>query len=105
VRSVHPAAELLDVATALAREIVDNTSAVSVALARRLMWRGLTFDTPYRSHAADSRAMAVLGGSRDVVEGITSFLEKRSPVFPDRVSADLPDVFSDPQPSWAAELP
>ena len=104
VRSVHPADELLDAATALAREVVDNTSAVSVALARRLMWQGLTFDTPYRSHVADSRAMAVLGRSGDVVEGITSFLEKRPPRFPDTVSANLPDGFSDPQPSWATEL-
>ncbi len=105
VRSVHPADELLDAATALAREVADNTSAVSVALARRLMWRGLTFDSPYRSHIADSRAMSVVGRGRDVVEGVTSFLEKRPPVFPDTVSTDLPDVFSDPQPSWAAQLP
>jgi enoyl-CoA hydratase/carnithine racemase len=105
VRSVHPAAELLDVATALAREVVEHTAAVSVALARQLMWRGLSFDTPYRSHVADSRAMSVVGRSEDVVEGITSFLEKRPASFPGRVSADLPDVFSDPQPSWAADLP
>jgi enoyl-CoA hydratase/carnithine racemase len=104
VRSVHPAEELLDAAHALAREVVDNTSAVSVALARQLMWRGLTFDTPYRSHVADSRAMGVVGRGGDVVEGITSFLEKRPPRFPGKVSADLPDIFSDPQPSWAAEL-
>jgi hypothetical protein len=38
------------------------------------------------------------------VEGITSFLEKRPPQFPGRVSTDLPDIFSDPQPSWAAAL-
>jgi hypothetical protein len=49
--------------------------------------------------------MAVVGRSEDVVEGITSFLEKRPASFPGRVSADLPDVFSDPQPSWAADLP
>jgi enoyl-CoA hydratase/carnithine racemase len=104
VRSVHPADELLGVATELAREVVENTSAVSVALARQLMWRGLTFDSPYRSHVADSRAMSVVGRSGDVVEGVTSFLEKRPPQFPDTISADMPDVFSEPQPSWAATL-
>ncbi|MBV9292232.1 MAG: enoyl-CoA hydratase/isomerase family protein, partial [Frankiales bacterium] len=40
VRSTHPADELLPAAYALAREIADDTSAVSVALARQLMWRG-----------------------------------------------------------------
>jgi enoyl-CoA hydratase/carnithine racemase len=104
LRSVHPGAELLGVATALAREVADNTSGVSVALARQLMWRGLSYDAPYRSHVADSRAMAAAGRSKDAVEGVTSFLEKRPPAFPDKVSADYPEVFSDPQPEWAAGL-
>jgi enoyl-CoA hydratase/carnithine racemase len=104
IRSIHPADELLEVAQELAREVADNTSAISVALARRLMWRGLTFDTPYRSHVADSRAMGVVGRGGDVVEGVMAFLEKRQPVFPGRLSDGLPDVFGDPQPSWAAEL-
>ncbi|HWA67948.1 MAG TPA: enoyl-CoA hydratase-related protein [Mycobacteriales bacterium] len=103
LRSVHPAAELLGAATALAREIADNTSAVSVALARQLMWRGLTFDRPHLSHVADSRAMAAAGGGRDAVEGVTSFLEKRPPAFPGKVSVDYPDVFGDPQPDWAGQ--
>ena len=83
----------------------DNTSAVSVALARQLMWRGLSFDSPYQSHVADSRAMSATGRSGDAMEGVTSFLEKRPPQFPDTVSADYPDVFADPQPAWAADLP
>jgi enoyl-CoA hydratase/carnithine racemase len=105
VRSLHPADAVLAVATGLAREIADNTSAVSVALARQLMWRGLAFDTPYRSHIADSRAMRATGEGPDSDEGVTSFLEKRPAAFPGKVSQDLPDVFSDPQPSWAADLP
>ncbi|HVV74531.1 MAG TPA: crotonase/enoyl-CoA hydratase family protein [Mycobacteriales bacterium] len=105
VRSIHPGDELLAAAADLAREIADNTSAVSVALSRQLIWRGLSFDGPHLSHIADSRALNVVGRGGDVVEGITSFLEKRRPNFPDKVSADLPDIFSDPQPSWAADLP
>jgi enoyl-CoA hydratase/carnithine racemase len=104
VRSVHPADGVVAVATEIAREVADNTSAVSVALARKLMWRGLTFDTPYRSHIADSRAMGVVGRGGDVIEGITSFLEKRPPNFPGKVSAGLPEIFADPQPSWADVL-
>ncbi|MEY2407027.1 MAG: hypothetical protein QOG39_1943, partial [Acidimicrobiaceae bacterium] len=41
VRSVHPDDELLPAAYALAREIADNTSAVSVALTRQMLWRML----------------------------------------------------------------
>lgn len=105
VRSVHPAADLLPTAHALARDIADNTSAISVALARRMMWRGLTFDSPYQSHIADSRAMRLTGESPDAFEGVSSFLEKRPAAFPGKVSTDLPDPFNAPPPKWAADLP
>jgi enoyl-CoA hydratase/carnithine racemase len=105
VRSLHPAEDLLSVANGIAREIADNTSAVSVALARRLMWRGLTFESPYDSHVADSRAIRAAGRSADSHEGVVAFLEKRPAVFPGKVSEGLPEVFGDPQPSWAADLP
>ena len=96
VRSLHPADELLDVARALAREIADHTAPVSVALARRLLWRMLGAAHPMEAHRADSRAMVARGRSADVVEGVSAFLEKRPAVFPDRVSDGLPDVF----PGW-----
>jgi enoyl-CoA hydratase/carnithine racemase len=105
VRSVHGRDEVMSVADDLAREIADNTSAVSVALARRMMWRGLTFESPYRSHIADSRAMRLTGEGPDAFEGVSSFLEKRPPVFPGKVSTDLPDPFDAPDPRWVADLP
>jgi enoyl-CoA hydratase/carnithine racemase len=93
VRSLHTADDLLPAARSLAREIADNTAPVSVALARRLMWTGLGLSHPMEAHRADSRAMLARGGSADAVEGVTSFLEKRPAVFPDKVSEGLPDVF------------
>jgi enoyl-CoA hydratase/carnithine racemase len=93
VRSVLPAGELLPAANALAREIADNTAAVSVALARRLLWTGLGLAHPMEAHRADSRAMYARGQSADAAEGVTSFLEKRPARFADRVSDGLPDVF------------
>jgi enoyl-CoA hydratase/carnithine racemase len=88
--------ELLPAAYALAREIAANTSAVSVAVIRRLMWSGLSASSPWEAHAADSRLMAELGGSPDAVEGVTAFLEKRQAGFPMKVSEDLPPGL----PSW-----
>jgi enoyl-CoA hydratase/carnithine racemase len=105
VRSIHPPDELMAAALAISREIADSTSAVSVALARKLLWRGQTFDEPYSSHIAESRALGVVATGPDAREGINAFLEKRPAVFPAKVSDSLPDVFSDPQPSWAADLP
>ncbi len=97
LRSVHPAGELLGAANALAQEIAQNTAPVSVALARQLMWRMLGADHPMVAHRADSRGMFSRGQSADAVEGITSFLEKRPAVFPDRVSEGLPEIM----PWWS----
>jgi enoyl-CoA hydratase/carnithine racemase len=98
LRSLHPPAELLGAARGLALEIAENTAAVSVALARRMLWRMLGAEHPMIAHRADSRGMLYRGQSADAVEGVTSFLEKRPPRFSDRVSDGLPDVM----PGWAA---
>ncbi len=100
VRSLHGPEDLLPAATALAREIADNTAPVSVALSRQLIWRMAGATHPMYAHMADSRAIQSRGSSGDAKEGVTSFLEKRAPAYPDKVSRDLPDVWEhwdDPQ--------
>jgi enoyl-CoA hydratase/carnithine racemase len=92
LRSLHPQEELLEAARSLAREIVENTAPVSVALARQLMWRMLGAEHPMLAHRADSRGMLARGQSADAIEGITAFLEKRAAEFPDRVSDGLPEI-------------
>lgn len=96
VRSVHGADELLPAARALALEIAENTAPVSVALTRRMLWRMLGAAHPMEAHRVDSRAINSRGASDDAREGVTSFLEKRPPRFPVRVSDGLPEVF----PGW-----
>jgi enoyl-CoA hydratase/carnithine racemase len=96
VRSLHEPDELLPAARAIASEIAEHSAPVSVALIRQMMWRMLGADHPMAAHRADSRGILSRGRSADVREGVTSFLEKRAPVFTDRVSHDLPDLF----PEW-----
>jgi len=100
VRSVHPPDQLLATANELAREIADNTAPVSVAVARRLMWRMLGAEHPMRAHQADSRAMFARGQSADAIEGVTSFLEKRAATYPDNVSDGLPELGLE-EPRWS----
>ncbi|MDF3074780.1 MAG: Enoyl-CoA hydratase/isomerase [Alphaproteobacteria bacterium] len=93
VRSIHKPDELLPAAQTLAREIADNTSAVSVALNRQMMWKMLGADHPMEAHKVDSKGIYAMGKSADVKEGVTSFLEKRKPVYPMKVSKDMPSYF------------
>jgi enoyl-CoA hydratase/carnithine racemase len=93
VRSVHPADELLPAARAIAAEIAENTAPVSVALTRQMLWRMLGAAHPMEAHKVDSRGIMSRGASPDAREGVVSFLEKRPPAFPVKVSDGLPDIF------------
>jgi enoyl-CoA hydratase/carnithine racemase len=100
VRSVHAPEDLLPAAYALARAIADNTAPVSVALTRAMLWRLSAAEHPMAAHKIDSKAIYRRSRSGDAKEGIASFLEKRDPIYPDTVSAHLPDFF----PWWEEPL-
>jgi enoyl-CoA hydratase/carnithine racemase len=93
VSRVVPPDALLPAARELAREIADNTSAVSVALIRQMLWRMLGADHPREAHRLDSLGMWHTGRSADAHEGVTSFLEKRPPRFTGRPSKDMPPFY------------
>jgi enoyl-CoA hydratase/carnithine racemase len=90
---VHAPDDLLPAARAIAREIADNTAPVSVAITRQLIWRMAGASHPMHAHQADSRGIQARGKAGDAREGVTSFLEKRPPNYPDKVSTDLPDIW------------
>lgn len=98
VRSIHEPGLLMNEAREIAREIAQNTSAVSVAMTRAMMWRLMNADHPMEAHKIDSRAIYRLSRGADAREGIASFLEKRPPDYPGRVSEDMPDFY----PWWEA---
>lgn len=85
--------ELLATAHALAREIADNASPVSVALTRQMMWRMLGADHPMEAHKIDSRSIYARGRQADAREGVMSFLEKRPANFTDKVTKDMPAFY------------
>ena len=96
---VVPKDELLIRAKTIAREIAVNTSAVSIALTRQMMWKMLGEKDPMVAHRIDSKSIFSLGRSSDAKEGVQSFLEKRHPNFIDKVSADMPKFY----PWWDDE--
>lgn len=93
VRSIHAQEDLLSIAKDLASEIIENTSPVSISMTRHMLWKMLGADHPMEAHKVDSRAIYELGKSKDVEEGVNSFLEKRSPNFPSKVSKDMPEFY------------
>jgi enoyl-CoA hydratase/carnithine racemase len=93
VSRVVSAEDLLPTARAIAAEMVENTSAVSVCLSRHLLWKMLGADHPMEAHKLDSRAIRWMGRSADAYEGVSSFLEKREASFRMSASKDLPEFF------------
>jgi enoyl-CoA hydratase/carnithine racemase len=73
-----------------ARELAVNAAPASVAIAKRLLWEGVT-ETPRETMAKEKQLLAWVGKQPDAAEGVRSFLERRSPQWKLRASTDLPD--------------
>jgi len=100
VSQVLPADRLMPTAMEKAREIVENTSSISVALTKQMVWKMLGAEHPMEAHRIESKAVYFMGGSEDCREGVNAFLEKRKPNFPMKLSRDLPDFYP-----WWEEVP
>ncbi len=93
VRQVYAPDELIPAARAIAREIAQHTSGVSVALSRQMLWKMLGADHPMEAHKIDSRGIRAMGQSPDAHEGVQSFIEKREARFTMSPSVDMPDFY------------
>ena len=93
VRSIHAPGDLMPTAINLAKEIATNTSAISVALARQMLWRMLGADHPMEAHKIESRGIYFTGRSSEAKEGVNSFLEKRAPNFTAKPTTDMPGFY------------
>ena len=85
-----PADEVLPAAQARARDIAMNAAPMSVAIAKHLLWEGITSSVP-EMLKREAELFAWIGNQPDAREGVVSFLEKRPPQWKLSVSRDLPE--------------
>jgi len=97
VSEVTAPEQLLPRAKEIALEIAENTSPLSVAMTRHMLWQYSAAQHPFELLQMDGPLSVELGGSPDVKEGVSAFLEKRKPVFPGKVSAGMPSRYKPAQ--------
>lgn len=93
VSEVVEPAELLARAKDIAREMTAETSAVSIALTRQMLWRFAGAPDPFELLDIDKPMSIERGGHADVREGVQAFIEKRAAAFPGKVSQDMPSQY------------
>jgi enoyl-CoA hydratase/carnithine racemase len=91
VKAVLPADKLLEEAYRIAGRIAAH-SPVAIALTRQMMYRNAAQPHPIEAHRVDSLAIFYVSQTSGK-EGVASFLEKRAPVFTDKVSTDMPPFY------------
>jgi enoyl-CoA hydratase/carnithine racemase len=88
-----PAAEVLDQAMEIARDIAVNVAPMSAALSKRLLWDSLTNEYSARQVAwMETQLHHRVMGSDDAREGVAAFLDRRAPQWSGSVSRDWAEL-------------
>lgn len=95
-----PAADVLEHAVGMARDIATYVAPMSAALCKRLLWdSAINGYTPRQVATLETQLHHRVMGTDDAGEGVAAFLERRPPGFRSRLSADwIPLPAPDPQP-------
>ena len=84
-----PAADVLDHAVGIARDIATNVAPMSAALSKRLLWdAAINGYTPRQVASLETELHRRVMGTDDAREGVDAFLERRKPRFSARLSTD-----------------
>jgi enoyl-CoA hydratase/carnithine racemase len=84
-----PAAQVLDHAVEMARDIANNVAPMSAALCKRLLWDTVINGyTPRQVGWLETQLHQRVMGTDDAREGVDAFLDRRPPRFGSRLSAD-----------------
>jgi enoyl-CoA hydratase/carnithine racemase len=82
-----PAAQVLDHAVEMARDIATNVAPMSAALSKRLLWdSAINGYTPRQVASLETQLHHRVMGTDDAREGVAAFLDRRSPRFSARLS-------------------
>ena len=90
---IVPRDQVLPKALTIAKEIAENTSAISVALSKALLWHGLSENDPQSAHLIESRCFHWIGRQEDAHEGVQSFLDRRKPAFTMSPTVHMPHFY------------
>jgi enoyl-CoA hydratase/carnithine racemase len=84
-----PAAQVLDAALEMARDIAVNVAPMSAALSKRLLWdTAIRAYTPRQVASLETQLHHRVMGTDDAREGVAAFVERREPQFGSSVSRD-----------------
>jgi len=84
-----PAREVLPAAMEIARDVAANTSPLSVAVTKRLLWQSPELDRA-EVERFETELHHHLMGRPDAIEGVVAYLERRPPDWSSSVTRDWP---------------
>jgi len=85
-----PGEQVLAAAVETAREIVEHTAPLSVAISKRLLWESPSL-TPAQVEHRETQLHHHLMGQEDAAEGVMAWLERRKPEWKSSVKQDWPE--------------